>query len=403
MFNTLTTVVKSVTESGGLTETTVRQTEERSGTHNRGTFVVEATSINGKEAEQCVCPHHRRCMAKVPPHASQPQDVGETSMLETTASEERIFDELKRLRLSPRDYLTELEARRASIVGSTLWSGAVAVRLSEGTRVLDEAVAALREHCDKGAVCEEARMTHEEGLKFAARDLAFDVGPKGLINQRGTDESVVSDRVERYGSWSGRVNEIALFGVKGDNPVDVIVHILINDGVPSRFHRNILLNLDLTHVGVCVAPHATVSSCVVLVLATAFVAGSLQAMKLSHEHVGTRGLPNPTCTYCLGHVDLKRCIYGLRGRPYHRHCFLCNVCKSTLEGSFFERLDSQGNPDALCKSCMMFRSPSRCARCDALITSTSQLFSEDSNPLCKPCFTRDVKRLTEAFPSGYAL
>lgn len=401
MSNTLTTLVKLRKESGGFCETSVTQVEERHGLHLQATTSMEMKVFDGCDFEREVCPHYRRCTVKHPPHASQPNNFANENARpveqEETSVEVLIFEELKRLRTNPKIYLNELQRLRTGVVGSTLWNGGAAVRLTEGPSVIDDAMSAMLRYC--GVAVAPPPMVLERGLSFAARDLAFDVGPKGLLDQRGTDESSVSDRVERYGEWDHNIAEVAVFGIRGNDPVDIIAQILINDGVPSRIHRQMILNADLTHVGVCLAPHTKATSIVVIVLAQSFAPNSMEEMTQMHKTVATSLLPAENCAYCLGGVDLKRCVYGLGGRPFHRNCFLCKVCKSTLNKSFFERCLEDGTSVALCKDCVMFRAPPACANCKGRLHSVTPQFKRDNQPLCSQCFLSEAKNLAEPFPT----
>jgi hypothetical protein len=393
MSNTLTTLTQLSNNSAGLKEIVVSQCEEKIGLHQRSVTSVEMRTMLCDDLDRSVCPHFKRCTVKQPPRASQAQLLNLQSFTEKTSSiEANIFEELKKLRFNPVFFLEELQRRRASVVGSTLWCGGSAVRLAEGPSVIDEAIDAVKQFCMHFKAPKTAQL--EAGLSLAARDLGLDLGPKGLVCQRGTDESTVSDRVSRYGSWDLTVSEIALFGTAGYDPVDVIAQILINDGVPSRIHQKALLNVELAHIGICVVPHTKATTCVIIVLAQSFTPNSISAMQKIHECVPTRLPPQNTCEYCRGDIDLRRCVYGIKGKPFHKNCFLCKICKSTLEDVFFERNEC----DSLCKSCVMFRCPPTCTRCTTRISEPSPQFKRNDSPLCGPCFTEEAKGLAEQFP-----
>jgi len=79
-----------------------------------------------------------------------------------------------------------------------------------------------------------------KGLVQAARDHAYDVGPKGEVTHRGTDDSTMSDRMERYGKWNKAIAENVSFSEKtGKN---IVLQFIIDDGNETRGHRNNILN-----------------------------------------------------------------------------------------------------------------------------------------------------------------
>jgi uncharacterized protein YkwD len=43
-------------------------------------------------------------------------------------------------------------------------------------------------------------------------------------------------RVEKYGSWSGSIAENIDMG--NSNSVDIVIALIVDDGVPTRGHRN---------------------------------------------------------------------------------------------------------------------------------------------------------------------
>lgn len=301
--------------------------------------------------------------------------------------EQQLSAEVERLRLRPEEYVEELVARRNNIIGSSLWGRDGAARLVEGPGVVDEAIQAVKAYAaslrDGSRKSPPLPVALSTALGFAAQDLAGDVGPKGLLAQRGTDDSSVVERVERYANWApGRLYEIAVFGSR--YPTDVICQILLNDGVPSRVHRNLLLDGSLTTLGVCIAPHLTMAAVTVLVLSEPTLKElDLPVMQQRRrQQMAQQPPPLGSCAYCFAACANTRCVYGLEGRQYHAKCFMCKVCKSALRGTYYA---NEGH--VFCRDCVLFRHPPKCHQCRKPVPpaqSTSQYFQGLQAPVVTP-------------------
>jgi uncharacterized protein YkwD len=91
------------------------------------------------------------------------------------------------------------------------------------------------------------------GLWQAARDHCGDMGPKGLNGHNGSNGRTPADRMSFRGIWSGSVAENLAFG--RTDAVDIVVGLLIDDGVPSRGHRRNILKESIRFIGVACGPH----------------------------------------------------------------------------------------------------------------------------------------------------
>jgi hypothetical protein len=90
-------------------------------------------------------------------------------------------------------------------------------------------------------------------LYKAARDHAVDLGRAGMTGHVGTDGSDLSERIERYGQWMGSISENCSYGFQ--DPLSIVLQLLIDDGVPSRGHRKNILNPESILVGTAIQPH----------------------------------------------------------------------------------------------------------------------------------------------------
>jgi hypothetical protein len=102
-------------------------------------------------------------------------------------------------------------------------------------------------------------------LHLTAREHVLDIGPSGVVSHTGTDGSSPTDRTERFGSWLGSVGENISFG--HDDPAEVVLQFLVDDNVPSRGHRDAVLNPDFRVVGMWLGSHTKYTHCSTVVLA----------------------------------------------------------------------------------------------------------------------------------------
>ncbi|MBK7293626.1 MAG: CAP domain-containing protein [Holophagaceae bacterium] len=165
-----------------------------------------------------------------------------------TAFERAVVQEMSDARVSPRAYARHLRELRDAFEG-TLWRrpGRVPLRTEEGVAALDEAIAFLEAARPVGP------LRFNEGLALAARRHAQDLGPRGALDHVGADGSRLSDRLNRLGTWHGLIAENISTGEPEAR--QVVIQLLVDDGVPGRGHRRNLFNPDLHQAGAGSAPH----------------------------------------------------------------------------------------------------------------------------------------------------
>ncbi|MBK8573909.1 MAG: CAP domain-containing protein [Holophagaceae bacterium] len=165
-----------------------------------------------------------------------------------TAFERAVVQEMSDARVSPRAYARHLRELRDAFEG-TLWRrpGRVPLRTEEGVAALDEAIAFLEAARPVGP------LRFNDGLALAARRHAQDLGPRGALDHVGADGSRLSDRLNRLGTWHGLIAENISTGEPEAR--QVVIQLLVDDGVPGRGHRRNLFNPDLHQAGAGSAPH----------------------------------------------------------------------------------------------------------------------------------------------------
>lgn len=177
-----------------------------------------------------------------PPPASIPSPAASSPI----ASADMVA-ELNAARTDPAGYARKARAVRALFRGDRLERpGEIPMLTREGTAAVDEAIAFLEAQAPLPAVRPSA------ALERAAAEHAADQSRTGAVAHTGSDGSGASDRMRRHGRWSATGEAIA-YGP--DRAGDVILQLIIDDGVPDRGHRRILFNPNYTVVGAACAPH----------------------------------------------------------------------------------------------------------------------------------------------------
>jgi uncharacterized protein YkwD len=159
-----------------------------------------------------------------------------------------IHAETNLARSDPAAYARHLEALLPRFEGRLLERpGRPLLRTEEGAPAVREAIAALR------AQKPVPQLRWSKGLAAAAMDHVKDQGPIGRLEHRGTDGSSPARRAERRGRWLTAMAENIAYG---DNPArEVVIQLLVDDGVPDRGHRSNILDPRWGVEGVACGPH----------------------------------------------------------------------------------------------------------------------------------------------------
>jgi uncharacterized protein YkwD len=93
----------------------------------------------------------------------------------------------------------------------------------------------------------------------------LDQSKTGQIGHEGRDHSKVSGRANRYGRWKGKIGETIQYGHAA--AARIVSSLLIDDGFPSRGHREIILEPLFRNAGVAFGPHPKFKIMCVIVFA----------------------------------------------------------------------------------------------------------------------------------------
>ena len=162
--------------------------------------------------------------------------------------EKGVIIELNRARSNPAGYAKRLEDFKRHYVGKYIYiAGRTQVVTQEGVSAVNEAIEFLK------STAAVPLLRVSKGLCAAAKVHAEDQGPKGLVSPEGSDKSTPDQRMNRFGTWGTAYGENIEYG--NFNAEEIVMHLIIDDGVPERSHRENIFNPLYGVVGVSFGPH----------------------------------------------------------------------------------------------------------------------------------------------------
>ncbi len=121
------------------------------------------------------------------------------------------------------------------------------IKTREGGKAIEEAIAVMSQQRPIPP------LSWSFELHLAADEHATDAGENGLIGHVGSNGQPMADRVRSKCAYSGYLSENIEIGSK--TAEEIILSLLVDDGLPSRFHRHNILSDNLAWVGIGVNPH----------------------------------------------------------------------------------------------------------------------------------------------------
>jgi uncharacterized protein YkwD len=177
--------------------------------------------------------------------------------------EREVIDEMNLVRTDPRGYMRHVEKLRDHHVGGGVFefnSGRFASK--EGLAAVEEAIDFLKKAKPVGP------LSPSKGLSLAAKSHVDDIGPAGFLTHTGTDGSTMKARIEKQGSWQNTIGENMAFGLNSGR--DIVVQLIVDDGVPDRGHRGNIFKAQYRVAGVSTGNHKVFNTCCVIDYAGGF-------------------------------------------------------------------------------------------------------------------------------------
>ena len=178
--------------------------------------------------------------------------------------EKEIIFEINLLRTNPAKYAANYIAPLANNYKNKMlyYPDDKPLRTREGVNALYECVRVLKR-------TQNLKLVYpSKGLTRAAEDHVKDQSKSGKTGHRGGDRSNVRERIERYGDWNIRIAENIAYG--GLSARQIIIYLLIDDGIRDRGHRKTFLHPDYKTVGVAIGSHPYYNSMWVMDFAGSF-------------------------------------------------------------------------------------------------------------------------------------
>lgn len=162
--------------------------------------------------------------------------------------EKSVVLEMNKVRSNPRDYAQLLKQERELYEGLILKKDGQLMQTKEGIAAVDECIRYLEN-------TNPVRLLYpDKNLNAAAGYMAADKADTGLLGHSTSDGLTMKQRLEKYvGDNYQSLGENISYGF--NDAYSIVIQLLIDDGVPSRGHRNNLMDGSFSHCGVSFDTH----------------------------------------------------------------------------------------------------------------------------------------------------
>jgi uncharacterized protein YkwD len=189
-------------------------------------------------------------------------DIDGANYLST--SEKAVVHEINLARIAPKDYALFLEQFKKYYHEKLIkLPNETPIITKEGVGALIEATRFLRS-------TKPVPLLHlSKGMSWGAKDHVKDLSLSGASQHRGSDKNQPWDRVNRYGTWQKVIGENISFG--HDRARNIVMSLIIDDGVPHRGHRKNIFNSDFRVIGVACGEHPNYKTVCIITLAGGYI------------------------------------------------------------------------------------------------------------------------------------
>jgi centrin-1 len=172
----------------------------------------------------------------------------------------QVLNELNLCRSNPKKYSQKL-SKTLEYYNRKIYHkpGSLKIETNEGVENIKACIAYL------STIRPSPELKWSQSLAIAAKFHADDIGPLGIMGHTSSDGTEASERIGKYCEWSGQLGENIDYG--NNTAEDIVVNLLIDDGVLARGHRLNIMKRDHNFVGVALGPHAKYQHLCVIVFA----------------------------------------------------------------------------------------------------------------------------------------
>lgn len=161
----------------------------------------------------------------------------------------QVLAEINLARTEPRTYAGFIREFRSQFRGRyyLLPGSRTRMQTSEGVSAVDEAITFL------SRLKPVPPLAWSDGLAEAAAELAEEQGRSGATGHNGRKSHGMRERIERHGEWEGQIGENIGYGPEGAR--NMVMQLIIDDGVPGRGHRVNTFSREYKTAGVACGLH----------------------------------------------------------------------------------------------------------------------------------------------------
>jgi len=191
-----------------------------------------------------------------------PDEEEQQEQIDFIAIQRDLFIELNNLRKNPKSYIPLIEAEMKLLKKNNILKkldSNLQIQTIEGKDAYLDAIKFLQLQQPVPPLKEETR------LSSAAMDLVKDIGKRGIVSHQDQNGQYVSERIEKYCEWDYSAGEV--IEVSSKNPQDILISLLVDDGLKNRPDRKTLFNQKYNFVGIGIGPHLEYEIVTVIVFA----------------------------------------------------------------------------------------------------------------------------------------
>ena len=174
----------------------------------------------------------------------------EKEQIDFMAIQRDLLIELNNLRKNPKSYIPLIESEMKSLKKNNILKkrdSNLQIQTIEGKDAYIDAINFLEHQQSVPPLKEESR------LNSAALDLVKDIGSRGIVSHQDSNGQYVSERIEKYCEWDYSASEV--IEVSSKNPQDILISLIVDDGLKNRPDRITLFNQAYKFVGISCGMH----------------------------------------------------------------------------------------------------------------------------------------------------